>query len=234
MFDYLASLPARPDLALDCGTGNGQAAVGLARRFARVIATDGSRDQLEHAIPAPNVKYVLAAAEKSGLADHSVDLITAAQSLHWFDIEAFFSEARRVLVPGGVIAVWGYGDPSLDDPALQSSLHAFNRGTLETYWPSERSVLLAGYRTIEFPFDEIVTPPFSLEQRWTLHQLTGLMRTWSATSRFSSQHGRDPVAEVETALRRDWGDPEDTRVVRWPLYLRAGRGQHQEQSSRLS
>ncbi|HEU4748887.1 MAG TPA: hypothetical protein VFS56_10330, partial [Gemmatimonadaceae bacterium] len=85
------------------------------------------------------------------------------------------------------------------------------------------SLLLAGYRTIEFPFDEIVTPSFWLEQRWSLHQLTGLMRTWSATSRFAAAHGRDPVADIETQLAGEWGDPDEARLIRWPLYLRAGR-----------
>lgn len=172
---------------------------------------------------APNVTYRQAPAEKSGLADRSVDLITVAQALHWFDIDAFFREAGRTLAPGGVLAVWGYGDPVLDEEPLQAAVHAFNRGTLEPYWPPERALLLAGYRTIAFPFDEVVVPTFFLEQRWTLSQLTGLMRTWSATQRFAAQHGRDPVAEVETTLRGKWGAPGDTHVVRWPLYLRVGR-----------
>jgi SAM-dependent methyltransferase len=223
LFDFLASLPARRHLALDVGTGNGQAAIALARRFDRVVAIDGSSEQLQHAIAAPNIDYRHAPAEQSGLDAHSADLVTAAQALHWFDIDAFFTEARRVLVPGGVIAVWGYGDPWLDEPSLQSTVHAFNRGTLEPHWAPERMLLLDGYRTIGFPFEEIITPSFSLEQRWTLDQLTGLMRTWSATSRFAARHGRDPVVEVETRLRAEWGDPEILRVVRWPLYLRAGR-----------
>lgn len=196
--------------------------MGLARHFDRVVATDGSREQLQHAIPAPKVDYRCAPAEESGLPDRSVDLVTAAQALHWFNIDAFFLEAQRVLVPGGVIAVWGYGDPSLDEPSLQAILHEFNRETLEPYWPPERSLLLAGYHTIDFPFEEIRTPPFTLEHHWTLRQLTGLLRTWSATVRYSAQHRRDPVIEVETALGREWGNPDEPRVVRWPLYLRAG------------
>jgi hypothetical protein len=150
-------------------------------------------------------------------------MITAAQALHWFDIDAFFAEARRVLVQRGVLAVWGYGDPVLDEPSLQSAVHAFNRGTLEPYWAPERSLLLAGYQTIEFPFEEIVAPAFVLEHRWTLPQLAGLMRTWSATSLFAARHARDPVIEVEATLSHEWGDPETPRAVRWPLHLRIGR-----------
>lgn len=46
LFDYLATLTPRREMALDCATGNGQAAIGLARHFERVIATDGSIAQL--------------------------------------------------------------------------------------------------------------------------------------------------------------------------------------------
>ncbi len=148
--------------------------------------------------------------------------MTAAQSLHWFDIDAFFAEARRVLVADGAIAVWGYGDPVLDVPALQATLHDFNRGLLEPYWPPERSLLLAGYDTIAFPFAEVRMPPFTLEVRWSLAQLVGLLRTWSATARYIAENGRDPVAAVEHKLRIEWGNPDDLRVVRWPVYLRAG------------
>jgi len=223
LFDTLAKLPARRSVALDCGTGNGQAAVGLSTRFERVVAIDASAEQLEHAIPAPNVAYHHAQAEASGLPDGSVDLVTVAQALHWFDIPAFFAEAQRVLVPGGDIAVWGYGDPTVDDAAVQSVVHDFNRGTLEDYWPPERHLLLGGYGAVEFPFDEIATPSFSLEQRWSLDQLTGFLRTWSATTRFAAKHGRDPVAGIESPLARAWGDGGETRLIRWPLYLRAGR-----------
>lgn len=223
LIDSIAQLPARRRLALDCGTGSGQAAVGLARHFEHVIATDSSSEQLRHAIPNPKVEYRCAPAEVSGLPDRSVDLVTAAQALHWFDVDEFFTEARRVLAARGAIAVWGYGDPVLDAPALQTALHEFNRGTLESYWPPGRSLLLAGYSTIDFPFEEVRTPPFALEVRWNLGQLTGYLRTWSATSRYTAQHGSDPVVEVERALGAEWGNPDERRIVRWPVYVRAGR-----------
>jgi SAM-dependent methyltransferase len=197
--------------------------VSIASRFDRVIATDRSRDQLHHAIRAANVEYRHAAAEQSGLADGTVDLVTAAQALHWFDIPAFFTEAHRVLAADGAIAVWGYGDPELADHALQTTLHEFNRGLLEPYWPAERSLLLAEYATIEFPFDEIVMPRFEMSEHWTLPQLTGYLRSWSAVGRYQARHGRDPVSEVEKALLERWGDPGFPHILSWPLHVRAGR-----------
>ncbi|HUQ98910.1 MAG TPA: methyltransferase domain-containing protein [Gemmatimonadaceae bacterium] len=223
LFRELARLTNGHRLALDSGTGSGQAALGLAQHFEHVIATDPSKEQLTFAIRNPRVQYVCARAETSGLPESSVDLVTAAQAAHWFDLPAFFAEARRVLVAEGAIAVWGYGDPILDTSALHSTLHDFNRGLLESYWPPERQLLLDGYRTIAFPFNEVDFPRLMLEMRWTLRELAGYLRSWSATSRYVAEHGSDPVEAVEKALAAEWGDEHQTRVVRWPLYVRAGR-----------
>jgi len=73
------------------------------------VATDASTEQIASAVPHPNVEYRVALAEQSGLANHSVKLLTIAQALHWFDLPRFYAEARRVLAPGGVIAAWAYG-----------------------------------------------------------------------------------------------------------------------------
>jgi hypothetical protein len=119
--------------------------------------------------------------------------------------------------------VWGYGDPRLDTEALDETLRGFNRGTLENYWYPERKLLLDGYRTIPFPFDEITLLAMELEMRWTLAELVGYLRTWSATARFVAERGYDPVVEVERTLSIEWGDVRQSRSVRWPLYIRAGR-----------
>lgn len=223
LFEFLAGLTGDHHTVLDCGTGNGQAAVGLARHFERVIATDPSPAQIQNATPHERIEYRVAPADASGLPARSVDLVAAAQSLHWFEPEAFFAEAKRVLVRDGAIAVWGYGDPVLDDVRLHEILHAFNRGLLEPYWFPERKLLLDGYRTIPFPFDEVNAPAMELEVRWTLYELAGYLRTWSATARFAAEHGTDPVNQVETSLAAHWGSPAARRVIRWPLALRAGK-----------
>ena len=223
LFAQLAGLTREHRTAADCGTGNGQAAIGLTKHFRRVIATDPSEAQIGRALQHGRIEYSVARAESIPIPDLSVDLVTAAQALHWFDAPAFFDEARRVLVPGGAIAVWGYGDPIMDTDALHETVRAFNRGTLEEYWFAERQLLLDGYRTIPFPFEEVILPPQQLEVRWTLAELAGYLRTWSSTARYAAERGIDPVPEVEKALSRDWGEPGKRRLIRWPLHLRAGR-----------
>src|SRR5689334_22090747 len=120
--DYLASLCPAPDVALDVGCGTGQLSVLLAENFRSVVATDASARQIESAVPHPRVDYRVAAAERSGLPDRSVDLVTAAQAAHWFDLPAFYAEVRRVGKAGAVLALVTYGvvqaDPEVD-PVIQ-------------------------------------------------------------------------------------------------------------------
>lgn len=218
----MAGLVPRHDLAWDCATGSGQAAVGLAAHFARVVATDASAAQVAHAVPHPRVEYRVAPSEASGLAGGSADLVVVAQALHWFDVHAFYGEVRRVLAPGGALAVWTYGECTLDDAALQRVLRHYARETVGPWWPPQRQLVDTGCRTIPFPFREIAAPAFALEQEWTVAELAGYLRTWSATTRYVAAHGTDPVADVEAELRAGWGDPGARRRVRWQLALRAG------------
>src|SRR5438309_10549779 len=57
LFEHLASISPRHELAWDCATGNGQAAVGLARHFEKVIATDASAQQIESVEPDKRISY---------------------------------------------------------------------------------------------------------------------------------------------------------------------------------
>ncbi len=222
LFEYIASLAPSRRLAWDCATGSGQAAVPLAGLFDKVVATDASESQIRNADPDPRIEYRVATAYATGLGEASVDVVTVAQALHWFDVDRFYSEARRVLAREGVLAIWGYGDPTIDDPVLNEIVRRYNRGTLEEYWHPERDVVLAGYTGIPFPFREVTTPAFTLECQWSLPDLAGYLRTWSATAEYMTRHWRDPVIEVEQALAREWGNPETARLVTWPLSMRAG------------
>lgn len=189
-----------------------------------MVATDASASQIAHAVPHPRVTYLVARAEASGLAQSLFELVTVAQALHWFDHAAFFAEARRVLVPGGVLAAWIYLDPFLGDaPDLDVALQAFDR-IVDPYWPPERRYTDSGYRAIAFPFTEVAAPELQLVMEPTLGELCGYLRTWSATRRYVEQEGRDPVLDVEAELLRSgWRDPSERRRLCWPLFLRVGR-----------
>jgi SAM-dependent methyltransferase len=222
LFSYLAGLTRRA-LAWDCGCGTGQASGPLARHFARVVATDASAAQIAHAAADPRVAYVVARAEQSPLRGAAADLITAAQAVHWFDLEQFYAEARRVLAPGGVIAIWMYDDPVIEHAAADDFLRRFNEEAMGPYWPPERQRVHAGAGALPFPFDEVGAPRFEMTQTWTLRHLAGYVRTWSATARYIAAHGEDPVVRLERALAAVWGDPATPRRVHWPLSVRVGR-----------
>ena len=223
LFDWLAGLPAERRHAWDCGTGSGQAARELAVRFERVTATDASREQLAGAAPRPNVDYRLAQAEQSGLVDASVDLVTVAQAVHWFDLERFWPEVRRVLAPGGAVAVWSYELFTIT-PEVDAVVRRLYRDVVGAWWPAERKIVETGYRDLWFPFDEAAAPQFEMTAQWDLGRVEGYLRTWSASKRWAEAHGgRDPVGEIAGGLAAAWGGRGEPRRVSWPLAVRAGR-----------
>ena len=220
LFDWIASVAPATDAAWDCGCGNGQATLPLAERFDRVFATDPSAQQIAEAPRHPRITWSVAPAEASGLHDASVDAVTVAQALHWFDLAKFWNEVRRVVRPGGLVATWMYGVPFSDDADTTRVLRQFHDEGIGAYWPLERGYITNRYDQIDFPFGRIEAPHFELAADWTLEQLTGYLRTWSAVRRYIQANGGDPVSSVEAALRPGWGT---TRIVRWPVTLVAGR-----------
>lgn len=223
LFSWLAAQCKGDDLAWDCGCGSGQASVKLANYFAHVRATDASREQIVHAQLCAGVEYDIAAADNSGLPERSVDLVTVAQALHWFDLTSFYEEVRRVGKRGAVIAAWTYGINEVDGDAVNSAVQHFYRDIVGPFWPPERHHVETGYRELDFPFDRIEPPEFSMAQSWSLPQLLGYFRSWSATSHYRAANGHDPVELLEQQLLPLWGDPAQTRAVRWPLSVIVGR-----------
>ena len=223
LFDYLATLVPRDATVWDCAAGNGQASQGLAERFARVIATDASREQIASAPSVPNIEFRVALAEECGLPDASVGLVTVAQALHWFDLPRFHAEVRRVLVPHGVLAVWCYGINIIEGDTVNALAQEYYGVTLDAYWPESRRLVERGYRTLPFPFPELEPPPLRMETCWTLDQLLGYYSTWSATNRYIQANGHNPLEPLAEKLAAAWGDPHAPRTVTWPLSLRVGR-----------
>lgn len=218
----VAGLAPSGEWLWDVGTGNGQAAVGLASRFRRVIASDLSIRQLAEADPHPAVQYVLGTAEHGPLATGQVDLVTVAQALHWFDFEAFWVEVRRVLRPGGAVVAWSYERAAISaeiDPVFRR----FHDETVGRYWPARREHVRAGYRDIPFPFERIPAPADALTASWDLDHLLGYVASWSAVDRYRRATGTDPMPALDRQLSEPWGDRRAARTIRWPLTVLAGR-----------
>lgn len=221
LFAYLSSVCRRHELAWDCGAGSGQATVPLTRRFRQVIASDQSTEMLSRAPRLSSIHLCITTAEQAAIRGETVDLVTVAQALHWFDIQAFYREVNRVLNRGGVLAVWTYGNQTLDDEQIDAVLARFYRDVVGPYWRPERRHVESGYRSLPFPFAELEAPSFVLEQQWTLGDLLGYIGTWSATQQYCETTGRDPLAVVSSQLAELWG--RGPRTIRWPLSVRVGR-----------
>ena len=220
LFDYLGNIAASRHLAWDCGTGNGQAAVGLASVFDRVIATDASGKQILNAQPHERVEYRVASAENSEIKSGSLDLIMVAQALHWLDLERFYTEARRVLKPDGVLAASAYNLLTIE-PAVDDVVNRYYHEVVGPFWPPERK-LVEQFADLAFPFQEIDPPKFAMTAHWNLDHLIGYLRTWSSTQRFIAAKGSGPMEQIIGELRSAWRDPKHIRKVIWPLTLRVG------------
>ena len=223
LVDYLAGIAPGSHLALDCGCGTGQLSVPLARRFDRVVATDASASQIANAEPHERVEYRVAKAEASGLPDAAADLITVAQAAHWLDLDRFYTEARRVARHDGVLALVTYGVLHVEGDEVEAVVQRFYYDVIGQYWPPERQHVDAGYRTLSFPFAEMMAPPLAIEVAWRLPDLTGYVDTWSAAREAEKKVGRAPLDDFARDLLAVWGDPEVRRTVRWPISMRVGR-----------
>ena len=222
VFEWLAGVCDRRDMAWDCGCGGGQATLSLAEYFGAVVGTDASAAQVAAAPSHPKVQYRVAQAEDSGLPAASVDLVIVAQALHWFDLDGFYAEVRRVLRDKGVLAVWTYGVVHVEGDDIDRLIQQFYHETVGPFWPPERRLVEEGYRGLPFPFEPLSPPPFSMEEYWERTHLLGYLRTWSATGRYVEAKGIDPVAHLEKLVAPLWPDPTAVRKITWPLALRVG------------
>ena len=97
----------------DIGAGTGISARLFADRGALVYAVEPNAAMRDAATPHGRVRIVDGMAERTGLTQASVDLVTAFQAYHWFDPEPTHREFVRILEPGGRVAlVWNVRDDS--------------------------------------------------------------------------------------------------------------------------
>lgn len=221
LYDFIVSKVSEKKIAWDCATGNGQAAATLAGYFEKVIATDASALQIRSAQKISNVQYRVMPAEKTTLEDQSIDCITVAQAVHWFEFDRFYQEVKRVSKPGAVIALWSYGLHQISEEIDPISKY-FYAEIVGPYWTKERRYVEDEYKTIPFPFKTIPVPPFSMELEWNYFDLAGYLSTWSSTQRYIQEKKLNPMDAIEEKLLFYWGDAKKTKKVSWPIYLKLG------------
>ncbi|MBL7809061.1 MAG: class I SAM-dependent methyltransferase [Saprospiraceae bacterium] len=222
LYDFLFSQCLHFDRAWDCATGNGQMAVALATRFQRVDATDISENQLKNAAQRPNIRYQTGRAEEPDFPAHSMDLITVGQAAHWFDFDLFYPAIRRVLKPGGILALIGYNLLIVNEN-IDKVINHFYRQTLANCWDPERGLVEQAYQTIPFPLEEIPLPEMASRYLWTVDDLIGYLSTWSAVQHYIKKEGKSPLDEsFMERIKSVWPDGVQ-HTVQFPIFGRTGR-----------
>ncbi|KAL3623554.1 hypothetical protein CASFOL_032370 [Castilleja foliolosa] len=234
LFDFIASNTPSHDLAWDAGTGTGQAAKALANIYKNVIATDTSPKQIEFAVKLPNISYKctspsmsISELQQNIGPESSVDLVTLAQALHWFDLPKFYEQVKCVLKkPNGVIAAWCYTLPEVN-PKVDSVLARFHSNP---YWESPRVLVDAKYETIDFPFERVdgleKNGPFRFdsEKEMDLEGYFTYLKSWSAYQT-AKEKGVELLSDgVVEDFKRGWNEDGKTKkIVNFPIYLRIGK-----------
>ncbi len=221
LYDFLYKQVAAFDTAWDCGTGNGQIALKLAEKFTTVYATDISTQQIEIAEKRNNIIYKTERAEQSSIPDNTIDLVTVAQAVHWFDFDAFNKEVERVSKPNAIISLITYYLLRVNTE-VDKLIDELYWDITRPYWDKERQYVDDKYLTIPFPFKEIQTPSIDIELNWNLEHLLGYIRTWSGLQHYIQQKNEDPVSLLRPRFEQIWNAGE-IKQVKFPLFIRTGR-----------
>ncbi|CAO3607977.1 unnamed protein product [Cunninghamella blakesleeana] len=197
--------------AVDLGCGPGTVAFELSPYFENVIGIDPSKSMLSVAEKNTKEKGLNNLTFKQGygealpLEDNSVDVITVAQALHWFDPEPFIKEVIRVLKKDGTLITFGYqfgkllnlGDAYKD--VLSQLADIDYNGPLGPYYEKNRPIATAGFiswlppfqqhfhsvihRSYPVPLTEhslLQQSPWMDDSLLTLRQFIGYIKTFSA------------------------------------------------------
>ena len=222
LFSFLSSITKKHDLAWDCATGSGQSAIRLAESFNTVLATDASEAQINNARKHKKVHYYVAAAENAAIKNSCVDLITVAQAMHWFRIDAFGREVARVLRRDGVLVAWTYGFFHIS-PGIDALIEREFFEPVEAYWPDGAEVAWSGYRDVELPLLPVEAPELPMVCDWSLLELAAYLGSWSALRYYSERHGGVLLERALEQVEPLWGDPARRRAVNMDFAVRAWR-----------
>jgi len=221
LYQFLLSHVAKTQVAWDCATGNGQIATVLSQHFDYVYATDISENQLKNAPQIANITYKVERAEYTSFQDHSFDLITVGQAIHWFKFDAFYTEVKRTLKPNGLIAIIGYGIMHIN-AEIDEVIHYLYKDILGSFWDEERKYIEDNYLNVTFPFREIQCPAFQITTAWNFEQLIGYLETWSALQHYIKLKSKSPIPLIYERLKQAWGNTKK-HTIHFPILLKVGK-----------
>jgi len=218
---YISRLVKYRGVVWDCACGNGQFSLPLAEHFQLVLASDISEKQIAAAPGHKGILYTVQPAEKTDFPDEFFDMVVVGQAIHWFNHDAFYREANRVMGPNAVIAAIGYGLMRIS-PEVNAVLDHFYKNITGPYWEPERKYIDDSYKTLPFPFETIEVPLFEMPCQWTFEQMMGYLNTWSAVKKYEKENGINPLTLVAGDFEKVWGGATFKQVV-FPLFVKAGR-----------
>lgn len=222
LFEYIISFVKEKNMAWDCATGNGQAAVALSTCFKKVVATDISPAQIEKATSKQNIEYLVCPAESTPFAENTFDLITVAQAYHWLKWDEFRKEVIRTAKPGAVMAIWTYSRQITEGDKIDAAIRHFYENIIKPYWDYERKYVEEKYEHVSFDYEPLPSKNFETVLHWKKEDLAGYISSWSAVQKFVKTNGYSPVPDLEKEIEKLWPEGETKKVV-FPIYLKLGR-----------
>jgi SAM-dependent methyltransferase len=130
----------------DLAAGTGKLTRLLVTTGAEVVAVEpvpGMRAQLSAVLP--GIDVLDGTAEAIPLDDSSVDAVTVAQAFHWFKFEEAIAEIRRVLRPGGGLAIlFNQRDERLDWVKTWNDVIEWHSRRIAYYQTTDWTAVLAG------------------------------------------------------------------------------------------
>ncbi|XP_067136590.1 putative methyltransferase DDB_G0268948 [Centruroides vittatus] len=184
---------------LDVGCGSGQSSLIWKPYFQRITGCDISAAQIEEANKSntfDNVNFIVCPSEDIPLADNSVDLLSVVTALHWFDIENFFKEAKRLLMNNGVLAVQSYHrifkvifDTDEKTVLANDFMKKLFFDNLRDYWSPKLELLDNEYRLVNFPFGDIVKHSgIKNRSKVAVDTLIGFLNSYSPYRAFTNDY----------------------------------------------
>lgn len=206
----------------DIGSGTGIFAALLLPHCGRVFGVepnDAMRAAAEERLGGdPRFTSVAATAEVTTLPDASVELVTAAQAFHWFDIDACRREFARILRPGGQVAlIWNErlvdASPFLQDYEALLRRRATDYAQVN-HLNTDAQAVAAFYHPREFTLQR-----FTNEQRFDFEGLKGRLLSSSYAPNAGKPGHEEMLAELAEIFARHERDGRVSFLYSTNLYL---------------